>query len=617
MAVFRSGLLVLTTPLASVVPRLAPILTSAARLVNHTLYVHLQPGMNLGGPAQPQSSPVQATFEVIDFITHLYAGADLHRHLDVRILLTNIRTKSFVPPLPSSVQNLAHPPEVVLTDFQTLDGSQYNPVKQQLERYATSCYSCCPQLSSVLLYPDYGPGMLPVQPLDVPLPSTIRPASPVARSAKQPVRGHQRGAVGGTFDRLHNAHKVLLSVACILAQEQLVVGVADKDLLKSKLLPELLQPYTERVEHLSEFLVDIKPSLSFDLIPLLDPYGPAGSDPSLEFLVVSEETYRGGMAVNRFRLENGLEELTLYQIQLLKDLNPKENEEDKVSSSSFRQQMLGNLLRPPHKRPELPPGCYVIGLTGISGSGKSSIAQRLKGLGAYVVDSDQLGHRAYAPGGPAYQPVVEAFGTDILHKDGTINRKVLGSRVFGNKKQLKILTDIVWPVIAKLAREEMDQAVAEGEWAGRWEEPGEQLSRLSPRSCPHPKSDHPLSLGLRFLGSLTGSKWQGAAGFLPTGKRVCVIDAAVLLEAGWQNMVHEVWTVVIPETEAVRRIVERDGLSEAAAQSRLQSQMSGQQLVDQSHVVLSTLWEPHVTQRQVEKAWALLQKRISEAPSDP
>ncbi|KAL4672843.1 hypothetical protein H8957_009290 [Semnopithecus entellus] len=556
MAVFRSGLLVLTTPLASLAPRLAPILTSAARLVNHTLYVHLQPGMSLEGPAQPPSSPVQATFEVLDFITHLYAGADVHRHLDVRILLTNIRTKStFLPPLPTSVQNLAHPPEVVLTDFQTLDGSQYNPVKEQLVRYATSCYSCCPRLASVLLYPDYGIGEVPVESLDVPLPSTIRPASPVARSPKQPVRGYYRGAVGGTFDRLHNAHKVLLSIACILAQEQLVVGVADKDLLKSKLLPELLQPYTERVEHLSEFLVDIKPSLTFDVIPLLDPYGPAGSDPSLEFLVVSEETYRGGMAVNRFRLENDLEELALYQIQLLKDVKHTENEEDKVSSSSFRQRMLGNLLRPPYERPELPTCLYVIGLTGISGSGKSSIAQRLKGLGAFVIDSDHLGHRAYAPGGPAYQPVVEAFGTDILHKDGIINRKVLGSRVFGNKKQLKILTDIMWPIIAKLAREEMDRAVTEG-------------------------------------------------------KRVCVIDAAVLLEAGWQNLVHEVWTVVIPETEAVRRIVERDGLSEAAAQSRLQSQMSGQQLVEQSHVVLSTLWEPHITQRQVEKAWALLQKRI-------
>nr|KAF6308865.1 Coenzyme A synthase [Pipistrellus kuhlii] len=261
------------------------------------------------------------------------------------------------------------------------------------------------------------------------------------------------------------------------------------------------------------------------------------------------------MAVNRFRHEKDLKELTLYQIQLLHDPGHRENEEDKISSSSSRQRMLGNLLRPPHVRSGLPAGLYVIGLTGISGSGKSAVAQRLKGLGAYVIDCDQLGHRAYTPAGPAYQPVVQAFGTDILHKDGFINRKVLSSRVFGNKKHLKKLTDIMWPVIAKLAREEMDRAVA-------------------------------------------------------AGKRVCVIEAAVLLEAGWQSMVHEVWTIVIPETEAVRRIMERDGLSEAAAQSRLQSQMSGQQLVDQSHVVLSTLWEPHVTQLQVEKAWALLQKRI-------
>ncbi|XP_010592773.1 bifunctional coenzyme A synthase isoform X1 [Loxodonta africana] len=563
MAVFRSGLLVLTTPLSSLTPRLVPILTSAAQLVNHTLYVHLQPGLSLEGPVQPESSPVQATFEVLDLITHLYAGADVHRHLDVRVLLSNIRAKSaFLPPQFSSVQNLARPPEVVLTDFQTLDGGQYNPVKQQLERYATSLYSCCPQLASVLLYPEYGSTEVSVEPQDAPSSSTIKPASPVARSPKQPVRGYHRGAVGGTFDRLHNAHKVLLSVSCILAQERLVVGVADKDLLKSKLLPELLQPYEVRVEHLSEFLVDVKPSLTFDLIPLLDPYGPAGSDPSLEFLVVSEETYRGGMAVNRFRLENDLEELALYQIQLLKDPKHMENEEDKVSSSSFRHQMLGNLLRPPYERPELPPNLYVIGLTGISGSGKSSVAHRLKGLGAYIIDSDHLGHRAYAPGGPAYQPVVEAFGPDILHKDGIINRKILGSRVFGNKKQLKILTDIMWPIIAKMAQEEMNLAVTEG-------------------------------------------------------KHVCVIDAAMLLEAGWQNMVHEVWTIIIPETEAVRRIVERDGLSEAAAQSRLQSQMSGQQLVDQSHVVLSTLWEPQVTQRLVEKAWNLLQKRIPKMPSGP
>ncbi|KAL0612262.1 Bifunctional coenzyme A synthase [Plecturocebus cupreus] len=116
----------------------------------------------------------------------------------------------------------------------------------------------------------------------------------MSRSPKQPARGYYRGAVGDMSDHLHNTHKALLSVTCILAQEQLVVGIADQDLLKSKLLSELLQPYTERVEHLSEFLVDIKPSLTFDVALLLDPCGPAGFDPSLKFLVVSEETYCGG-----------------------------------------------------------------------------------------------------------------------------------------------------------------------------------------------------------------------------------------------------------------------------------------------------------------------------------
>ncbi|XP_068923734.1 bifunctional coenzyme A synthase isoform X2 [Petaurus breviceps papuanus] len=535
MSAFRSGLLVLTSPLAALTPRLAPILTSAARLVEQTLYVHLQPGLSLGGPAQPHSSHVQATVEVINLITGLYAGADAYRHLDIRILLTNIRTKNPNPP-PSlgSVQNLAHPPEVVLTDFQTLDGGQYNPVKQQLERYATSCYSCCPQLVSVLLYPDYDPGDTSTDP-SVPYSSALWSASPMPRSPKH-LQGYNHVVVGGTFDRLHNAHKLLLTVACLLAQKRLLVGVADKDLLENKVLRELLQPYTDRVKHLSEFLVDMKPSLVFDIVPLLDPYGPAGTDPSLECLV-------------------GIEELALYQILLLKNPDHSESEEDKVSSSSFRQRLLGTLLRPPSKRSDLPSNIYVVGLTGPSGSGKSSVAQLLQDKGAKVIDSDQLGHRAYAPDGPAYQTVIEAFGTDILHEDGTINRKILSSRVFGNKKQLKKLTDIVWPVIAKMCQEEISKATAEG-------------------------------------------------------KTICVIDAALLLEAGWNNMVHEVWTVIVPEKEALKRIMDRDGLSEAAAQSRLQNQMSNQQCVDQSHVVLSTLWEPHITRKQVEKAWTLLQERI-------
>lgn len=102
MAVFCSGLLVLTMTLATLGPCLPSILTSAAHLENDTLkYTR----MNLRGPAQPQASPVQATVEGLDFNTHLYTGAELHRHLDVRILPTSIQTKSTFLSVQSSVQN--------------------------------------------------------------------------------------------------------------------------------------------------------------------------------------------------------------------------------------------------------------------------------------------------------------------------------------------------------------------------------------------------------------------------------------------------------------------------------------------------------------------------------
>lgn len=65
----------------------------------------------------------------------------------------------------------------------------------------------------------------------------------------------------------------------------------------------------------------------------------------------------------------------------------------------------------PHQpRPALPQLPYVIGLTGGSGSGKSSIARRLEGLGAVRIDADQLGHETYRPGTAAYHSIVQEFG---------------------------------------------------------------------------------------------------------------------------------------------------------------------------------------------------------------
>ncbi|NWT23917.1 COASY synthase, partial [Cardinalis cardinalis] len=229
-----------------------------------------------------------------------------------------------------------------------------------------------------------------------------------------------------------------------------------------KVLPELIEPYELRAAKLREFLEDVKPSLCYDIVPLADPFGPSVTDPDLQCLVVSEETHRGGEAVNKKRLENGLPELALYEIQLMKDPEHSQNEEEKISSSSLRQRLLGTLLQPPRRDPALPLRPYVIGLTGGTGSGKTSMAKLLGQLGAFVIDADQLGHAVYAPGGPACEPVVAAFGTEILNKDGTINRKVLGAKVFGNQEQLKRLTDIVWPRIAQMVKERVREADAQG-----------------------------------------------------------------------------------------------------------------------------------------------------------
>ncbi|KAM9215034.1 bifunctional coenzyme A synthase [Leptosomus discolor] len=531
MPPFGSGLLVLTAPLGALPRRAAAALAAAAGVVAGPLYVHLQPGLLLAAPAPRPAAP-PACPALLRALAALYAAAAAQRSLDVRVLLGPGR-------------RLARPPRVLLAAAAEAPGPP-GPVQLGLQRLAAAAYGCPPRLPALLLEEGEGAGVAPEDGPEEDPGAALPDFSDVA--------------VGGTFDRLHGAHRLLLSACCLLARQRLLAGVADGDLLRHKVLPELIEPYELRAAKLREFLEDVKPSLRYDIVPLVDPYGPSVTDPDLQCLVVSEETRRGGEAVNKKRLENGLPELALYEILLMKDPDHRQNEEEKISSSSLRQRLLGTLLRPPRQDPALPSRPYVIGLTGGTGSGKTSIAKLLGHLGAFLIDADKLGHAVYVPGGPAYERVVAAFGAEILNEDGTINRKVLGAKVFGNQERLKSLTDIVWPEMARMVKEQIGEADAQG-------------------------------------------------------KAVCVLDAAVLLEAGWQDMVHEVWTAIIPQEEAVKRIMARDGLSEEAARRRLQSQMSNGQRVEQSQVVLCTLWEPDVTRKQVEKAWDLLQQRLSQERS--
>ncbi len=100
------------------------------------------------------------------------------------------------------------------------------------------------------------------------------------------------------------------------------------------------------------------------------------------------------------------------------------------------------------------------------------------------------------------------------------------------------------------------------------------------------------------------------------GYAVCVIDAAVMLSAGWEKNMHEIWVAIAPKkdvcqtsylcnnyciilSQVVARIMDRDGLSEGAALSRMASQPTNDEYVQQANVVFSTQWEKDYTQKQV------------------
>lgn len=355
--------------------------------------------------------------------------------------------------------------------------------------------------------------------------------------------------LGGTFDRIHAGHKVLLSQAALLAEERLVVGVTDENMIKSKKLWELILPTERRISDVRAFLEDIDSTLQYEVVPISDPFGPTATDPNMDLIVVSTETARGGAKVNELRAKNGLNQLQVYTINLLDDELTVEDKEDKISSSNQRMDMLGTRMKPREAKPHLSSKPYIIGLVGGVAAGKSKMAERFAKLGAGVIDCDKIAHELYEPGEDCYHTVVNNFGTGILNEDKTINRKTLGGIVFSDPEKLNLLNMILWDAILARAKEKIKDL------------------------------------------------------YEKENKQIIIMEAAVLLRAGWQNACHEVWSCIIPREEALKRLVERNGLTEEEADKRIRAQISNTELVKNSDVVFCTAWSQEYSQQQAEKVW--------------
>jgi len=110
---------------------------------------------------------------------------------------------------------------------------------------------------------------------------------------------------------------------------------------------ELIQPCTQRIKEVKEFLEDVDSSLTHNVVPINDIYGPTKEDPTLEMIVVSQETKRGADKINGLRLQKNLNKLDIHTVELAIDEDHNEYEEAKISSSNHRIRLLGTRLKPP------------------------------------------------------------------------------------------------------------------------------------------------------------------------------------------------------------------------------------------------------------------------------
>jgi len=173
-----------------------------------------------------------------------------------------------------------------------------------------------------------------------------------------------------------------------------------------------------------------------------------------------------------------------------------------------------------------------IGITGISGSGKTAASAMLAEMGGFVVEADPLAHALMKKNGAAYDEIIKAFGTEILDEEKEIHRPALGALVFDDGDKLRQLEGIIHPKVI--------------------EETAELIS-----------------------------------GATKTGKyKFAVIDAPLLIEAGMHRNCNSTWLITANHEIRLARIITRDNISKEAAEKRLASRKGDEALIPHADVII-------------------------------
>ncbi len=173
----------------------------------------------------------------------------------------------------------------------------------------------------------------------------------------------------------------------------------------------------------------------------------------------------------------------------------------------------------------------IVGLTGPTGAGKTTVSRLLMQNGYRIIDADLVAREVVLPGTPCLVEIKNVFGQQVVNEDGSLNRRALGAVVFSDKQKLKQLEAILFPaIIARI-----------GEILKKCEQEGETL---------------------------------------------VILDAPTLLESGADSLCDYVVVVMAPQSARLMRIIARDNLTFEQAMQRINAQQSDAFYLDRADYVV-------------------------------
>lgn len=199
---------------------------------------------------------------------------------------------------------------------------------------------------------------------------------------------------------------------------------------------------------------------------------------------------------------------------------------------------------------------YRIGLTGSIATGKSTVTNMLKELGAFVIDCDKTARDVVAPGTRGLAKIEEVFGKDAVAADGSMDRGYIGDLVFRNPGMKKRLENILFPLIFEALDEELLRLEREG------------------------------------------------------ATPVVFLDMPLLYEVKYDSYVDEVWLVYVPFEVQLSRLMKRNGYTKEEALLRIHSQISVDKKKSLAQQVIDNSGTLEDTKEQVRSLWERLQMRL-------